>query len=472
VTVRSRRTLPLVSGIVLAAIVTLASAGLARAGSPPALGAAVDEAARRTLAETHAPSASVAVVFDGAIAYTRAYGSARLAPEVAATPAMRYPIGSISKQFTAALLVTLAQEGRLSLDDRLSKWFPDLTRADDVTVRQLLSHTAGIRDYWPQDYVPATMLEPIAPRELLDRFARAPLDFEPGARLQYSNTGFVIAAAIAEQAGGQPLFEQLRARFFEPLGMSSVTDVDQGTLGPGDPAGYLAYALGPPRPAPKEGHGWLFGAAGLAMTAEDLARWTLALMDGPVPGPAVRRALGTEVLLADGAGTRYGLGLEVSLESARRVLSHTGEVSGFTADERVYPEQRAAVVVLVNQDFGTAAGTLADRIVEPLLRASEPADSTMDARVRATFDGLRRGAIDPAVLTENGRRYFDATALADFRASLAPLGRPRAFTLTRRGLRGGFVTRVYRVETPKSRLHLVTRATPDGRFEQFMISVE
>jgi CubicO group peptidase (beta-lactamase class C family) len=164
---------------------------------------------------------------------------------------MRYCIGSISKQCAATALVMLADEGKLSLDDRVGRFFPDLTRAGDITVRQLLSHTAGIRDYWPQDYVFTAMLEPITTRALLDRWARQPLDFEPGTRYQYSNTGYVIAGAIAEKVSGRPLMELLRQRIFTPLGMASVLDVDQGRLGPGDATGYMNYGLGPPREAPK-----------------------------------------------------------------------------------------------------------------------------------------------------------------------------------------------------------------------------
>src|SRR5262249_54574774 len=113
----------------------------------------IDAAVRRVLSSTGVPSASVAIVRDGRIAYLQAYGDARLQPRVAATPGMRYRIGSISKQFAATAILMLAEQGKLSLDDPVARFVPDLTRAKEITIRQVLSHTSGYQDYWPQDYV-------------------------------------------------------------------------------------------------------------------------------------------------------------------------------------------------------------------------------------------------------------------------------------------------------------------------------
>ena len=169
--------------------------------------------------------------------------------------AMRYSIGSISKQFTAAAILMLAEEGKLSLDDPVSKYVPDLTRGNEVTIRQLLSHTSGYQDFWPQDYVPPLMLQPITADGIMDRWARKPLDFDPGTKWQYSNTNYVIAGVIVEKVSGTPLLQFLSQRVFTPLGMKSVADTNENKLPPTDPGGYFRYALGPLHPAPKEGRG-------------------------------------------------------------------------------------------------------------------------------------------------------------------------------------------------------------------------
>ena len=145
----------------------------------------IDGIVRKVLEQSQVPSVSLAVVKDGKIAYTQAYGNARIAPVLAATTAMPYSMGSICKQFTAAMVMMLQEEGKLSLDDKVSKWLPDLTRADEVSIRQLLSMTSGYQDYWPQDYVMPNMLKPTSTKEILDGWARKPLDFDPGTKWQY-----------------------------------------------------------------------------------------------------------------------------------------------------------------------------------------------------------------------------------------------------------------------------------------------
>src|SRR4029079_750762 len=151
---------------------------------PPDMTEKIDKTVTDTLARTGVPSASVAVVKDGQIAYVKAYGDAKLEPKTPATAQMRYSIGSISKQFTAAAILLLQEQGKLSLDDKVGKYIPDLTRANEVTIRQLLSHTSGYQDYWPQDYVMPMMLQPVTSAKILDMWARKPLDFEPGAKWQ------------------------------------------------------------------------------------------------------------------------------------------------------------------------------------------------------------------------------------------------------------------------------------------------
>ena len=243
----------------------------------PALQARIDRIAQQVLAQTGVPSASVAIVKSGKLVYTRAYGLARLQPPTPATPDMRYSIGSISKQFTAAAILLLQEDGKLSLDDAVGKFVPGLTQGDKVTIRQILSHTSGYQDYWPEDYVMTPMLAPRTAQQILDTWAKKPLDFEPGAQWQYSNTNFVIAGRIVETITGAPLMDLLTQRIFRPLGMKSVWNSDEAKLTQADATAYYRHALGPLRPAPKEGRGWMFAAGELAMTAHDLALWDESL---------------------------------------------------------------------------------------------------------------------------------------------------------------------------------------------------
>lgn len=454
--------------LVWVAVILCGWAGPLRAQQP--IGRVVDSLTREVLQSTGAPSASVAVVQDGRLVYAQAYGSAKLEPAVAARPEMRYGIGSISKQFTAAALLLLQQDGKLSLDDPVARFLPDLTRAREVTIRQLLSHTSGYQDYWPQDYVPLFMLDSVTAGGILSRWAKKPLDFDPGTRWQYSNTNYVAAGLIVERASGMPFLDFLRTRILAPLGMQSVVDIDLGRLPESDPTGYMRYALGPLHPAPKEGKGWLFAAGQLAMTAADLAKWDIALMNRSLLSPASYRELETETLLKNGAPTGYGLGVNVGLPAGRRMLSHGGEVSGFTASNLVFPDDHAAVVVLVNQDAVSAAGAIAQRIGTALFAVGDSLTASRTARARAIFEGLQRGMIDRSLFTADGNAYFSDQAVADFASSLGPLGALQGFFQTGQQLRGGMVLRTYRASFAQRSLRVWTFELPDGKLEQYQVA--
>jgi len=432
----------------------------------------IDKVATDALAKSGVPSASIAVVKDGQIAYLHAYGNAKLDPVTAAKPEMRYSIGSISKQFTAAAILLLQEQGKLSLDDRVGKFLPELAQANDVSIRQLLSHTSGYQDYWPQDYVMPMMLQPTTAQKILDAWARKPLDFEPGTKWQYSNTNYVIAGLIVEKTSGMRLQQFLQEKVFTPLDMKSVSDIDKAKLGDTDPTGYMRYALGPPRPAPKEGKGWLFAAGELAMPAEDLAKWDISIIDQKLMKPSSYQAFETEVLLKNGLGTHYGLGVGVSSEFEHRALSHGGEVSGYTAQNVVFPDERVAVVVLTNQDAADASGAIARGVAPLLLASDDPATPDKLAQARKILEGLQHGNIDRSLFTDNANFYFNDQALKDFNSSFSQMGEPQEFVQVRQGLRGGMKLRRYSVKFPKITVRVWTYEMPDGKLEQYQLAAQ
>jgi CubicO group peptidase (beta-lactamase class C family) len=443
----------------------------ARAQLPDATVSAVDTLVAKALEESGTPAVSIAIVKDGKVALAKAYGEARLEPKTAATAAMRFSIGSVSKQFLAGAILLAAENGKLSLDDRVSKYLPTLTRAHEITVRQLLSHTAGYQDYYPQDYLPPFMKEPVTAEGILDRWAVKPLDFEPGTAWQYSNTGFVVAGRVLEKATGVPLMEYLRSRIFSRLGMQSVYDLDHQPLTSADASGYIRYAIGPLHPVTPEAPGWLFAAGELAMTARDLALWDAGLINGTVMSPRSFEEMITPVRLKNGAPTSYALGIGVSDSNGHPRLSHGGAVSGFTSQNTVWPDLKLAVVVLSNKDGSTAPGRIT-RGLETLLLApaQDPDAAKLLNQAKTIFAGLQDGRLDRSLLTANGNSYFTAEVIHDYSASLKPLGTPKSFELIRSGLRGGFTDRSYRIVFPEKTLTLVVRASTDGKLEQYQIS--
>ena len=439
---------------------------------PSATANGIDMAAAEVLTATGVPSASVAVVQGGKTAYVKAYGMARLEPPMPAEPGMLYSIGSISKQFTAALVLMLVQDGKVKLDDPVGKYLPELTRANEVTVRQVLSMTSGYQDYWPEDYVMTSMMKPTTPQQILDVWAKKPLDFEPGTQWQYSNTNYVIAGRIAEITGGKPLIEQLQERIFGPLKMAEVFNSDASRLPANDPTGYYQHALGPLRPAPKEGQGWVFAAGELAMPASDLALWNISMMDRSLLAPASYDEMFTEVKLKDGKGTRYGLGVQVGDRSGHRYIEHSGEVSGFVSENIVFPDDKVAVTVLTNEDASSAASALGRRITPLALSGATGAASAVAAEKRALdiFTGLQDGKLDRKQLTALCDAYFTPEAVADFATSLKPLGTPISFKqVGAEEKRGGMTFRVFSVNFPDKQVRVTVYEEQDGKLEQYLV---
>ncbi|RYE03368.1 MAG: class A beta-lactamase-related serine hydrolase [Sphingomonadales bacterium] len=436
--------------------------------------AKVDTIVAEALKSSKVPSASIAIVRDGKIVYAKAYGDQ--GPDMKAISAdAKYQIASVSKQITAAAILLLEDEGKLSLDDTVGKWVPDVTGADRITIRQLLSHTSGLQDYWPQDYDFAAMEKPVTPQGIVDRWGKKPLDYEPGTAWQYSNTGYVVAGMIIEKASGEPMLKYLERRIFKPLGMK-VVDNDKA-VGKGFPQGNHRFALGPVRKAKPAADGWLWSAGELAMSAGDLAKWDIARIDRKVLSPEDWETQETIVPLKDGSATRYGLGVSIGERGGAKVVEHGGEAVGFLSTNYVIPQKRYAVVSLVNADFGGAHDTIATGITDLLL--PEPAkprtptlDQVRDDMAKKLFAQLQTGRLDRTMLTEDANYYFTATATEDYHDSLAGLGEPESFTMIGRPrLRGGFVNRNYLIAFKDRKLIAITYAEPgaEGKFEQFIV---
>ncbi len=429
------------------------------------LRAKIDRIAAGVMEQRGVPSASIAVVRGGKIVYTQAYGKAHIHPNKRATADMRYSIGSISKQFTVTAILLLQEQGKLSLDDAVGKYVPGLTRGDDVTIRQILSHTSGYQDYAPEDYPVESQLKPVAPRQILEEWATKPLDFEPGTQWQYSNTNYVIAGLIVENASGEKLFDFLGEHVFRPLGMKSAWNSDEKELSRSDASPYMRNALGPLRPTPNGGEGWMFAAGELAMTAHDVALWDISLMQRTVLKPESYGQMFTEVKLKDGKGTNYGLGVGIRQRDGRRSIEHSGEVNGFVSDNEVLVDDGVAVTVLTNHMAG-GAGEIAQLVAATVAGADrKPAEE----QALAIYLGLEKGQIDRSLLAPNLNAYFDAQTLADYRSSLGRLGEPLTFRQTDEALRGGMTFRLFLIAYPTRRLRVSTYTYPDGKLEQYLV---
>jgi hypothetical protein len=245
-------------------------------------------------------------------------------------------------------------------------------------------------------------------------------------------------------------------------------------LPPSDPTGYYQHALGPLRPAPLEGTGWMFAAGELAMSPHDLALWNISMMNRTLMKPESYDAMFTNVMLKNGKPTGYGLGVQVSDRDGQRVISHSGEVSGFVSQNTIYPDSKTAVTVLTNIDASRAAATIAHAL-EPIVLspgangASAGEAQAAEARALKIFTGLQNGELDRSQLTALCNNYFTEQAVQDFATSLKPLGAPQSFAQVAAEPRGGMIFRAFRVEFPNRRLTVTTYEEPDGKLEQYLV---
>jgi D-alanyl-D-alanine carboxypeptidase len=427
----------------------------------------LDLKAAATIAAFGVPSASVAVIQDGKLVWAKAYGEANIEENRKAELSTRYAVGSISKQFTAAALLLEQERSKLSLDDTVAKYLPELTRANEVTVRQLLSHTSGYEDYAPQDYLIPEWTRPTTPDEILNRWAKKPLNFDPGTRWQYSNTNYVLAGEILEKVSGEKLLPFLDENFFGPLGMASAGDCEVHS--PADATAYTRYALGPPRPVGREASGWYFAAGELCMTASDLAKWDVAFLGKKILSAGSYAEFTREMKLKDGKATHYALGLHVAEANGTPIVSHSGEVSGFLASNTVFPAKNAGVIVLSNEDGVDLIEALSQQLSSVLLNPPNSQREKQEEQIRSILLALQRGEIDRSLFTENANSYFTDRALNDYRDSLSRLGALQVLIRQAEQLRGGMTHVSYRAHFANNSVELNVYILPNGKFEQFLV---
>lgn len=327
---------------------TLASA---RAQTPTSaqLVAFVDSIAGNAVRQHKSPGLSIAVARGGDVLVARGYGLADLENHVRATDSTVYRIGSITKQFTAAAIMQLAERGKLSLDDELTKWVPDWpTYGQRITIRHLLNHTSGVHNYTAVPRWRAAMALDLSHDSLLAFVRGDTLDFAPGTSWRYSNTGYYLLGVIVEQASGQSYPDYVRTHVFEPLGLTGTSYCETAPLIPHRARGYSPSGQGDFVNAAQISMTQPFAAGSLCSTVRDLVAWTRALQSGKVVSADSYRQMTTPIPLPDGKPQRYGFGLGVGVLGTHRSVSHNGGINGFTSQMGSYPDDSLIVVVLTN----------------------------------------------------------------------------------------------------------------------------
>jgi CubicO group peptidase (beta-lactamase class C family) len=315
------------------------------------------------------PGCALGVIRDGRLAVQRGYGMATLDHGIRNGADVVYYVGSVSKQFTAAAIALLADDGRISLDDDVRRYIPELPDyGRPLTIRYLVHHTSGLRDIYTLMSLAGIRMEDVMTDEdALALIARQrELNFEPGDDYLYSNSGYWLLGQIVERVSGQSLRQFAHERIFEPLGMTrSHFHDDARAIVRGRAMSYSADGRGGFRLA-YLGNFDKVGAGGLYTTLGDLARWDANFQQPKIGGPAYLELLHTRGVLNGGDTISYAFGINVQERRGLSVVRHSGSLMGFRADLVRYPEQRFTVLTLCNLGSIDAAG-LADRVTDLFL---------------------------------------------------------------------------------------------------------
>ena len=416
---------------------------------------------------------SVAIVKDGQLVLQKGYGKRSLVGGRPVEPDTLFAIGSVTKQFTCACVLLLAEDGKLSPLDPVAKYFPGLTRAKDITLLDLMNHVSGYPDYYPLDFVDRRMQAAIGPDELLHLYAGAKLDFEPGTKYSYSNTGYILLGRVVEKLADRPFGEFLSERILKPLGLTN-TVYEPAPDNPRLAAGYTSFTLGDPELVEPEGRGWIGAAGGIFSTPGDLARWDLALIDGRVLKPDSLALMTRGRRLTDGRMSDYGCGLQVRTQGGRELLVHTGAVSGFNAYNATQPGTRSAVIVFGNLEgsLGSIPGDLLGLLLKMPAAVPEIHGPTAVEAAQVLFTQYQTGVVDRKKLSEAFNQFLSDAKISGAATRLKRYGLPGGADLLSRGERGGMEVTTIRLKFANGSLRTLMYRQPDGKVEQFFIYEE
>ena len=424
------------------------------------------------LAKKKTPSAAVAVVQKGKVVYSKGFGMANLEDEVPAGPNTVYRIGSITKQFTATMIMQLVKEGKLKLDDPFETILNNMPKAwEKATVKNLLNHTSGVKSYTEiKDLFTGDAMKPTTPAGIIKKVEDAPLDFEPGTKWHYSNSGYELLGMIIEKLDKRTYAESLSARILTPLGMDHTYFVSENKIVPHRAQGYSNTNKGFQH-SQYLNMDWPYAAGSIESTVLDLAKWDEALYGDKVLPQDMLEQMWTITKLTDGTPQQYGFGWQLNKMNGTPIVEHGGGIHGFTTFIRRCPKLGISVIVLTNSDSGSDPATLARDamgIVEPTLKAPEASpegdkNPAMTKHAREILQSLLDGTLDRTTLTPEFAEKLTPERLATAKSQLTVLGKILKFEFVKEQEINTLNARIYKVTFGPVELTYALATDKDGK---------
>jgi len=447
--------------------------------SATASGDGIDRYVETQMRYLHIPAVSLAVVRDGRIVKVKGYGLANIEANTAATPGTVYEIGSMTKQFTAAAVMMLVEEGKINLDDKITKYFPEAPPGwNRITVRHLLNHTSGIQNhvavpgYLDMFKTSVTGKSFPSRAELLTEFYKLPSEFEPGETWAYDNTGYYLLGIVVEKASGKDFWQFLDERIFRPLEMRATRNTDTRQIVPARASGYeWAGDKFENRPVLLPFIG--FSAGSILSTVEDMAKWDAALYDEKLLKKSSLKEMWTAAKTRDGglASFNYGFGWFVDSYHGHRFVQHSGGTPGFSSVIYRFLDDKLTVIILSNHSdrfLDQLAWSIAGIYVPALKRPEgkiDP-DPQTSLKLKEVLANLIDGKHDPGLFTPPMRVFLTTSTGKGFWQWAAYHGALTSFAFSDREDAGESYLLRYKVSLGGNPYWFSFRVMKDGKIAQ------
>ncbi len=430
----------------------------------------IDDLGLQIRRDRRSPGVAIAVVEDGRIVYAHGFGFGTLSQKRLVDPDTQFYVGGISQQFTAAAILLLQQDGKLKLDDKVTKYVPELTVSPNVTVGELLQQTSGLPDYTKAPGLKLDLTHTIKlGADIIAAVNKMKPDAQPGAQFAYNNLNYMLAGLIVERASGVPLSDYLQQHIFLPLVMTATFYAGDRGISPSHATGYTG-SPGHFVRAQTWDPAWLYGWGGLVTNVYDVAKWDIGL-------PLLLR-IDAERMMFTPSGApgeaRYGLGWVIDSRGGKRYIWHNGEIAGYLSMNAILPDDNIAVIVLENTDRFTSrrvampeaiAADVLDILMPP---AAMHVDNLVIAKAREWLARLADKRIDRTQLTPAFSAYLSDSLVA--RSNFAALGKPEALVpIASSAGDNGDVVYEFLVRFPHEHYHYKLTLTKDGKINGLVL---